>query len=486
MRSDVSAYSSEDIVRVVTLELYQGDTVADILNGTASAPVDLSDLATRISMDQSTLNVSMSYNEEFLECSDQVKLGHLLVVRTDGLIRFIGIVSSIGSFREERGDRSMSITARTREGVGEWKTRFASSAVFPLGTSLGSMLESITQDLMALDPVEYSFPAMSQTTPHGNAQFIDEQPWKMIETVLETGSFVPYVNVLNQVKAYSKDITKLSSIPIDIDRIISIDGTSESLNYKRVRLKWLDPKLQKSTQQSQLLYSTAMTAGWFDIKQEEKTWFSEDRTQRAENTTMRIIDSVNANSFVTVADEEYEQKDEYHGEIKLTTRSWVPGLLLLATANIIANGNQPDGVSGTQTVPIGKALMGASIASVYLIMLSMGVGRYEIWGSPYDWVHAKNTTVALLSDQPDWALGELELENDLVANEQQATALATNALVYETAKQYGMSVQMVDDPRIEVGDILKFPDGVRMLVLGFSNDFSRPAQATISVQGVRA
>jgi hypothetical protein len=47
-----------------------------------------------------------------------------------------------------------------------------------------------------------------------------------------------------------------------------------------------------------------------------------------------------------------------------------------------------------------------------------------------------------------------------------------------------MGVEIVDDPRIEVGDILEFADGSRMLVRGFNSDLSRDAPAIMSVEGI--
>lgn len=491
MRFDASAYTSEDIVRDVQVYLWQGDSVADVLDGTAVGQVDISAYATSVRMTESSLRVGLAYNDEFIACSAQPKVGDLLSVTTDGTLRYLGIIDNLSAYYEARGDRHIDISSRGRDGLGGWKSVRATSAIFPLGTNLDTMLRSITEDLMALSTSEYTFPSIPYQVPHSNAQFNDETPWDMVSTVLEAANYVPFVNVLNQVAAYSKSLTKVSDITIPTSRLISKTGSSQQRSHDRVRLRWLDSGLSRSTQQSQLLYSTAMTAGFFDTKQEEETWWSDDHRQRAQNVYFKIIDSVNA-GIIDVADEDFDVIDEFHGEIQLRTKFWVPALFTMATVTMLALAANPDnvevvvtlGVGTGFTIPVGRIAQAATTAAILFTMMSIGVGRYEIWGEPYDYVHARNSTLAYVENYPAWLRSEKEIENDLITNENHAQSVAIADLLYEAAQAYSMGVEIIDDPRIEVGDILEFEDGTRMMVRSFSNDFSRDAAAAMSVEGV--
>lgn len=489
MRVDVAAYPDADFQRNVTVSLYQGDSVSDVLDGVAIGEVDITEFATSIKVSESSLRVSIAYSTEFLACAAQPKVGHLLAASTDGQIRFLGIISSIDAFHEERGERRIDLTSRTREGIGGWKTHRAVSPVFPLGTNLSIMLSQICEDLMSLKDSEYAFPGISYAVPHSNAQFNDETPWNMVTTILEAANYVPFVSVLNQVNAYSKAVINVQPLPIPLDRLISKTGASKQLTYDRVRLRWLDQNLSKTTQQSQMLYNTAMTAGYFDRIQEEEAWWSDDRRQRAEDFFFKIVDSVN-NGILPVASEEYEIIDEYHGQITLTTASWVPAVIALATATLLAVATEPDWVqvnvlTGTGfTISVGRIAEAAAISSIMLIQMSIGVGRYEIWGTPYDYVHSKNTTLAYVENLPTWLRQEKEIENDLIIGESHAQSVALADLIFENAKATTTAVELVDDPRIEIGDVLEFPDGTRMFVSGFSGDLTRGSSAIMRVEGM--
>jgi hypothetical protein len=483
VRTDVAAYPDADFERSVEILLYQGDSVADVLDGVAVNEVDITEFVTSAKVSESSLRVSIAYSTEFLACAAQPKVGHLLVAKTDSQFRFIGIVSSIDGFHEERGERRIDLTSRTREAVGSWKTQRAVSPIFPLGTNLSIMLSQVCKDLMSLKDSEFIFPGFSYSVPHANIQFNEETPWNMLTTTLEAASHVPFVNVLNQVKSYSKELINAQTLPVDLDRLISKTGTSQRISYDRVRLRWLDQKLQRTSQQSQVLYSTAMTAGFFDRVQEEETWWSDDRRQRAENTFMKVLDSVNS-GILPVATEDYRQVDLFHGEIELVTRTWVPAVLVMASVTLLTLAAVPDGVAISVTVPIGRIAQVAAISSIMLIQMSIGVGRYEIWGVPFDFVHAKNTTLAYADTLPTWLRQEKEIDNDLILNEDHAQSVAVTDLVFESSKATTTRVELVDDPRIEIGDLLEFSDGTRMFVSSFSSDLTRGSSAVMQVEGM--
>ncbi len=121
-----------------------------------------------------------------------------------------------------------------------------------------------------------------------------------------------------------------------------------------------------------------------------------------------------------------------------------------------------------------------------VVMMSIGTGQYEIWGTPFEYVHARNKTTAYNKNANVWEIKPMEIENDFVMNEDQAQAFAIRELTYEHRSATSYSVQIVDDTRIERGDIIELKDGSRVYVTGFARDLSHGSSAVLDVQGFRA
>jgi len=198
-----------------------------------------------------------------------------------------------------------------------------------------------------------------------------------------------------------------------------------------------------------------------------------------------LVIKQSANSgLLPVCEEEYAQQTQTGGEIVLTTARWVPGLIAIFLA-LKAAAALPDIAPpfGGPTDPTGKIVYGGIELSVLLVMASIGTGMYEICGTPYDYVHARNISEAYDSSAPDWLQNEVDIENDFVDSEQAAQAFAVRELIYQARSAASYGLQVVDDPRIEPGDILSLPDGTRIYVTGYSRDLTSGAPAMLDVQG---
>ena len=190
-----------------------------------------------------------------------------------------------------------------------------------------------------------------------------------------------------------------------------------------------------------------------------------------------------------MASESYTQLTPTSGKITLKTSAWVP---LLTTGAMVAKfiaHQTPDTVvmapTGTvvPTVPGGRRLEYAADAVILLTMMSVGTGQYEIWGTPYDYVHARNTTTAYNSSARPWEIKPEEIENDFVVNEPQAQAFAIRELIYRSRAAMQFNLEIVDDTRIERGDIIELSDGSRVYVTDYSREVAHGAPAVLSVQG---
>lgn len=487
MRTDATPYGSEDFERAVTVTLWpKSVTYAQVLGGTATGGTDLSADVTSVRQGEAECSIRLAAWPS--SCSAQAKPGQIISIDADGNRLWNGVIDSVNDYREERGARSLQIVSRTRDGVGLWRDNRFVSGIYPSGTALERIAVDIAR-AMGLTSTEHKFPATGFWVPHTNAQMADMSPWDMLETVFLAAGLSPFADVLGRIRTYRRDVTRRADIVLDDSRVLAITGARARPAVNNVKLRWLDRNLSKVTQQDQVLATDSVTAGFFKLEQEREEWFSNDRRQRAQSTRMVVKQSVNS-GLLPVGDEEYTVFDQFHGRLKVTTYFWVPALATASIAALLAAHAQPDLGDGSSlvpspTIPIGRIVEGAATAAILLVMMSLGTGHYEFWGEPYDYVHARNTTEAFDRTAPAHLNLEKEIENDFITDQPHAREVAARELLHAIASSSSWGARIVDDPRVEQGDILELPDRSRLCVMGYSRDLTRGAPAVLDLTGFR-
>lgn len=482
MRSDAAAYSTANFERDVTATLWpKARTFEQVIRGTATGGISLTDSVASItqSHDEATLRLTSIPSD----CDDQPKPGQIVSIDADGQRFWNGIIDQVSDFREQRGARSVQLVTRTRDGFGLWRDNRFVTGVYPAGT----LIERIARDIaraMGLQPAEYRFPATGFTQPHTNAQMADMSPWDMLETVLLPAGLGPVVDAVGRLKTWRREVTRARDLVLAQERVLAITGARARPSINNVKLKWLDKNLAKVTQQDQVLAQDSVTAGFFKLLQERDEWFSDDHRLRAEHSRMVVKQSCNS-GLIPFCTEEYEQIDTFHGKLSVTTSIFVPLLATASLAGLIAAHDIPDEVSFGFTIPVGRIVEGLLQGVIMLVMMSLGTGHYEFWGIPYDYVHARNTTEAYDRTAPAHQDNEQVIENDFISNENHARAVAVRELLHGIASSSTWGCSIVDDPRIERGDIIELPDQSRLFVTGYSRDLSRGSAAVLDVQGFR-
>lgn len=481
-------YPSEDVLRNVELLHFKAVTTSwtSLIAGTATAYQDLAPLAETITQTESSLTVGLSFNNE-LYGAGQPEIGDLVQVRLDGQPLFNGQIEDVSDYHEERGQRSMSLTVRSRDSNALWRQTNWVGNVYPAGSELGVIARDILHAIGVTDSEIRGSLTLGVSTVHGDTQMADLPAWDMLTQILQVAGQEPRVDALGKFSPISRDIVRAPNLVLTSDQLLKIGGSRNKLPVTSVILKWLDPNLSRSSQQSQVLARESITAGFFKLKQERELYWSEDRRQRAENTWMKIKASVN-DGLLPVGDEDYEEKSEFSGQITVTTSVWVPTLATAAMAAMLYAATEPDGVvslGGGMTVPIGRVYEAAGQVAFFMIIMSLGTGVYEIWGEPFDYVHEMNTTEAYNDSTPEWMRLEESLDSDLVMNEGHAQQIAVRELLYRSLAATSWGVDVIDLPAVEPGDILQLPDGARLYVTSFSRDLARGAPAVLSVNGFR-
>ncbi len=478
---------STDSLREVAVHLYgTGVSPAQVAAGAAQLS-DLSPYITRCTQTESELQISCAFYTE-LYCAGQPKPGQTLAAKLGGQILWQGIIESVSDYRERSGERSISFTARSRDATPAWREVPRITREYPQGTRLDLIARDVARDL-DLQEEEILVSTVGVSTPQSSTQLADIPAWAMLEALLVPAGLAPYIDGLARLRTYSKDITRTPDVVLTDERVIAISGSRTRPSLSSLVLAWRDPKLTLVRQQDRSLANATITAGFFQLEQNVDVFFSEDRTQRAFDTRLVVQQSANS-GLLPICDESYTPNrdpgsDEITGgRIKLETFAYVPALLASFVA-IKAAGAFPDIApsGGGPTTPIGKIAHAALELVALITLASIGTGVYEIHGKPFDYVNARNRTRAYNINADPWSEKNEEIESDFISNEAHAQAVATREFLYRALQSGSYSVQIVDDPRIEVGDILQLPDRSKVYCTGYSRDLSFGAPAVLNVSG---
>lgn len=460
------------------------------MDGSATGSFDLTPFVTTARMSARDLSATVTWDGTGTFVANQPQIGDIVEVRENGLQLAIMFIDEINNYTEERGNRALSITARARDSVGPWRSRRYLSPRFQQGNTLAGAVRDVMTD-QNLVTAEYDIPLTGHTVPHTNVQFADTTPWNALQSIGLAIGRSPFTDARSRIRFYDRAVDRVADIVLTNDDVVRISGGKARPGISAYRLKWLDRNLTKVTQQAQVLGSETITAGFFKKIQAREIYWSDDRRARAQNTTMKVIQSINA-GLVSVGDETYTQVDRFHGEIEVEVDSFVSGLATASLAAMLALDYVGDqvvvggfGVSTGITVPYGRVIRGIAEASLLLIMMSIGVGSYEIWGEPFDFVHAVNKTEAFDENAPVWMDNVEENENDLIYDEEHAQDVAVRELLHRVASQQKWDAVITDDPRIEPGDIVQLPDTSRLYVTDYSRTLTRGSDSTLSVSGFR-
>jgi hypothetical protein len=478
---------TQDTSRAAQVWHHPTATPVQMVTATHTDGVDLTAFVSRVSHSASDASVTLNWHQE-LNGAAQPQPGTLLELRLDGQLLWWGVIEALNDYRLSSGTRTLTLTARSRDASTLWREIRRVSALYPVATPLSVIARDIAASLGLTDS-EIAFGESAATTVHSNTQLADLSAWEMLEKIWHPLGQSPFIDARGMLKTISRDISRAADIVLANERIIAIGAAKSRAPLTLVRIKWLDPHLTKVSQQNQKLAAETITAGYFQIHQKKHIPFSADGTQRAENTYLVVRQSANS-SLLPVCEETYSQQTQTDGEILLKTSMWVPALITGSMAAMLYAANIPDATTGGpgvgETIPIGRRIQAAAELTVLLVMASIGTGMYEVWGTPYDFVNARNTTEAYDEAAPEWLGNEQEIENDFVMDEPMAQAYAVRELIYQARAAASYTVSIVDDPRIEPGDILQLPDASRLYVTGYRRDLSPGAAAVLEIEGLRA
>ncbi len=359
---------------------------------------------------------------------------------------------------------------------------------FPGPVDVGHIAYTVAWKHMGLGQNEIRFGNQGKDARHTTNQLVEINALQALYECLFPVGKKPRFNGLGQLVAVDVDLDKPATRIFSEGNIL-VESQAASPNdievANQVILRGLDHNLTRVIQEAQLLTEFDVTTGFFDSSFNRPIYYSQDHTQRAQDTYLVQKKKIRWSNGA------WTQVDEFHGRLRIDTRylrnvraiifgTYLALQLAIATLDLIA---QQTGV-GEFTAILRYALQIASQLALAALLWSMnfiGNGHYEVWGKPFEYVYQElvsdNRLVGLDPDE----LRKFEYRNDFVSTIEELDALGAQRLRREILKNQLYEISILDDPRLEVDDVIETEDGNRYYIVALRKTIQRGGKATLSL-----
>lgn len=478
----------KDAVKAVELLLYPREAgPAQILDGVAPA-ANLTPFASRLEQSESQLTFTLSWHRE-LDGAQLPSPGQWVLVNLDAQPLCIQQIDSLGDYRIVHGVKQLTVTARSRDATARWRERTIATPAYAIGAPTIGIVMNVAEAMGLRGSEVLVGRQLAAHVPRANLQLANVPAWTALEQVMLPAGLSPAIDALGRLRGYARDVLREADVVLSDERIESFSGSRASAPITRLSLKWRSPQMVTIKQSERVLAETTMTAGFFRLRQIHRVYFSEDRTLRA--TDLRMVIKESANRLLNVCDEEmdwlgHDSADDTGAAVVVTTRNFVPAILGSYVFMKVYLAGVSDGATPAVTIPYGRVLEAAGDVAILLLLVSFGQGTYQILGRPLDAVEEVNETVAYAPDASPASQKLENIESDFIVSESAAQAFVTREFIYRCRAATSFTLTIVDDPRLEVGDIVQFADGMRLFVTGFRRDLSPGSAALLQLSGFPA
>lgn len=361
---------------------------------------------------------------------------------------------------------------------------------FPAGTDLGEMAYHIAWKHMGLGEDEILFGALGTKTLHVTNQIVDTPPLEALYQCMFPSGKKPKFDALGRLVAVSVDLDKpaariYSAGDHVVEKLVASPNDIEVMN--QVILRGLDHNLTRVVQDLQVLDTADLTTGFFDANVKRPCYYSEDRTQKAQDTY------VVARHKIKWSDHQWTEVDEFHGTLSIDThflrnvRAIIFGTYLalqLAVAALDFLAQQSNGVLGDFTAALRLSLQIASQLAMAALLWSMnyiGRGEYEVWGAPFEYVYQELVSDNRLTGLDPEELRPLEYRNDFISTIEALDIAGRARLRRELLKNQTYEIDVLSDPLLEVDDVIETLNGSRYYITTVRKVFRRGAKASMNL-----
>jgi len=114
-------------------------------------------------------------------------------------------------------------------------------------------------------------------------------------------------------------------------------------------------------------------------------------------------------------------------------------------------------VGGGYTIPVGSIVQSILLSLLLYTLSIQSSGTYEIRGIPILPVFQEISAVMTAEGTQDYLLNQKEIQNDWINTQEDLLDTAMIELLFEVAQGKPRHVELVDDLRLEIGDIIQIP-----------------------------
>ena len=426
----------------------------------------------------------------------QVKEGDALLSSGDYVTTFTGhIRGQVGyTLDREAITKTTSLTAYSRRATPRFLKRTFVSQNYGRLVDFGTILQDIGLDEMGLSAEERSrMPRLlGKVTQFAYNTIADLAPLEAIDKILETIGHVVDFDGDGRIRTYNRNLRRTPDIlyeNLDLVSRVSIPP-SEHEAFNSVRVVGLDSQVTVVEQPDQTLVRLTVPVGfWRPTHTVDFTWSRGD-TLRCQTTTFVIQTSVNDHLLLNIGDETYQQTSDFGGTITVEIVKFILGFITLIVIILLVKAAVPDicSLPGTPNIPVGRILEAIVLQLILLTLAVSSSGVYEIHGRPLLPVFKEITVEMTKEGTPDYLLNQKELRNDWLNSEVVLAEIALLELIFEISQAFPREFTILNDVRLEVGDLVELPigNGMRIWVESFRKTLSRDQVPLLEVAGYLA
>lgn len=429
----------------------------------------------------------------------QVRQGDIRVQKSDWVPIFTG------TFRGRPGDNpgtpadlseGLQATAYGREE--RYLNQVVTTEDFGQDIDVGVMLVHVAQVHMNLTQDEILIGAQGFESKHKITQLVEIPALQALWELLFPVKKKPKFDGEGRLRAVDVNLDKpalrvYSDGNTLIRSIIAAPNDVEVNNS--VVIRGLDHNLTKIVQEAQLLTEFEAVTGFFDSEFKERIYYSQDRSQRAQETYLVTVKKIKWSNA------DWSEEDEFHGTVDIDTRYlrdaraiifavYLASQLTVATLDLLM---QSGGTTVANTVIIPPIITVAifreilyvltlvALAALLWAMNFIGRGKYQVWGRPFEYVYqeliARHRLVGLEPEE----VREIEFRNDLISTIEGLDDAAQERLRRELVKNQLFQIDLIDDPAIEVDDVIETSSGDRFYVVSVRKRIQRGQLPTMTL-----
>ncbi len=394
-----------------------------------------------------------------------------------GVIR--GNPSAIEEARFERQPQTATVVAVGREE--NFLNTVITARAYAKGTDIGRAVVETGVEKMGLDRREIKIGFQDYALGHTQNQLVDIEVLKGIHQMLFTVGKKPRFDADGFLTAVDTDLDRAATRVLSNDMVVEIrrEQRSDSANNS-VRLVGLDNELTRVVEREKRLAHGEITSGFFESTVKQTIFFSENAGvneggRRALDTRLeKKINSLTSALGASITWTPLLESDAvstFGGKLIFDTgfapeiNALLTGTYAVAEAAILALRlltpvTTPTVLSGAvaardTAIDVLKVTSNTALISILASVLALGRVEWEIFGQPFQNVFQQLAALATLDGVLSKDLKEIEFRNDWIYDITVLVARARELLRRELAKAWRFKITMLDDPVLDVDDIIE-------------------------------